>query len=104
MGRGKESGIESGERATMDAEKVRKCARERGSGCGRGRGHGAFVPGVVGVAGMLVSRDADDDAQDRVGLGRAYKSSGPSSAGDKSPGVDTDAGEGRDCDRESGEV
>ena len=100
MGKGKES--ESGERAAMDAENVRKCARERGSGWGRG--HGACVPGVVGVAGMLVSRDADDDTQDMVGLGRAYKSSGSSSAGVKSPGVDADAGEGRDCDGENGEL
>ena len=100
MGKGKES--ESGERAAMDAENVRKCARERGSGWGRGRG--TFVPGVVGVAGMLVSRDADDDTQDMVGLGRAYKSSGSSSAGVKSPGVDADAGEGRDCDGENGEL
>jgi len=62
MGKGKESGIERGERAAMDAENVRKCARERERGCGCGRGHGACAPGVVGVAGMLVSRDADDDA------------------------------------------
>ena len=48
-----------------------------------------------------MSRDVDDDAQDRVGLGRAYKSSGSSSAGFKSPGVDTDAGRARDWDWES---
>jgi hypothetical protein len=60
MGKGKESGIESGERAAMDAENVRKWARERGCECGRE--NGACTPGVVGVAGMLVSRDADDDA------------------------------------------
>ena len=37
MGKGKESG----ERAAMDTEKMRKCGRERGCGCGCGREHGA---------------------------------------------------------------
>jgi len=102
MGRRKEGGIDSGERVAMD-ENVRRCTRERG--CERGRGHGACVPDVVGVAGMLVSRDADDDVQeDMVGLGRTYKSSGSSNAGVKSAGVDADAGEGRDCEWENGEL
>ena len=39
-----------------------------------------------------------------VGLGRAYKNSGSSSAGVKSPGVDNDdVGEGRESDGENGE-
>ena len=38
-----------------------------------------------------------------VGLRRAYKDSGPSSAGVKSPGVDDDnVGEGRESDGENG--
>jgi hypothetical protein len=47
----------------MEAEKVRKCARERGW-CGRGHRcvRGVIVAvGVVGVAGALVSCDADDE-------------------------------------------
>ncbi len=59
--KGKES--ESGERAAMETEKVRKCARERGW-CGRGHRcvRGVIVAvGVVGVAGALVSWDADDE-------------------------------------------
>ena len=57
MIKGKEGGFDNSERAAMDAENVRKCARERRCG----RGHGACVPGVVCVAGMLISRDADGD-------------------------------------------
>ena len=48
------------------------------------------MSGIIGVASALVSRDADDDAQDMVGLSRVYKSSGPSNAGVTSPDVDDD--------------
>ena len=92
MGKRKEGGIDSGERAAMDAENVRKCARERGCGLG----HGASVPGVVCVAGMLVSRDADGDVQEGM--------SGPAvlvpAVRALQSGVDADAGLGRDCDGE----
>ena len=57
------------------------------------KGHGVCVSGIISVASALVSRDADDDAQDMVRLSRVYKSSGPSHAGVTSPDVDDDVGE-----------
>jgi hypothetical protein len=88
---------ESGERAAMEAENVRKCARERGCGRGRRKLNGVVgVIGVIGVVGALVSRDADhEDAQDIVGLGigRAYNRGSGS----------RNADEGRDSDGENGE-
>jgi len=51
------------------------------------------VSGVIGVASVLVSIDADDDAQDMIGPSRVYKSSGSSNAGTTSPDVDDVADE-----------
>ena len=115
---------ERGERAVMEADKVRNWVRGRGLGrrCMRGiageasvsstgrTGKGKEEPcDVVGVAGALpVSQDPDpDDAQDMVGLGSAYRGSsssrgsGTSRSGVDRPGVD--AGESSDSDGGNGE-
>jgi len=111
---------ESGERAVIDADRVRN--RERGRGCGRICRRGvteaawstvleAGKPsGVVGVAGALISQDPDD-AQDRVGLGtpwhRSRSASAADSAGVKGPGVDareSTESDGGYCGRERGQV
>jgi len=36
------------------------------------KGHGMCLSGIISVASALVSRDADDDAQDMVGLSKVY--------------------------------
>jgi len=51
------------------------------------------VSGVIVIASVLVSRYADDNAQDRIGLSRVYKSSGSSNAGTTIPDVDDVADE-----------
>jgi hypothetical protein len=116
---------ERGERAVMEADKVRNWARGRGLGrrCRRGftgttsvsstiqtPGKGKEEPfDVVGVAGALLVSDPTD-AQDIIGLGRTWwaypgssssQGSGTSRSGVESPGVDM--GERRDSDGGNGE-
>jgi len=55
--------------------------------------HGMCGSGVIGIVSPLVSRDADDDAQDMIGLSRAYKSSGSNNAGVTSHNGNDDEGE-----------